>query len=98
MRKKLLFIIVLFLWGIGVFAKSNVRIDPDSIPFAPAVNYEVGQSPTSVFCADLDGDSDLDLAVTNYSVHSNSVSILMNKGDGTFQDTVNYYAGREPLS
>ncbi|MGB3092519.1 MAG: C25 family cysteine peptidase, partial [Candidatus Zixiibacteriota bacterium] len=51
--------------------------------FAPAVNYEAGDSPYSVFCADLDGDSDMDLAVANAG--SDNVSILKNIGDGTFQ-------------
>ena len=50
------------------------QLNPDSIPFAPAVDYDVGGSPSSVFCADLDGDNDLDLAVAN--LVGNNVSIL----------------------
>jgi PKD repeat protein len=50
----------------------------DSIPFAPAANYGTGTEPFSVFCADLDGDGDLDLAVANFG--SNNVSILKNNG------------------
>jgi hypothetical protein len=68
----------------------------DSIPFPPAVNYGAGDSPRSVFCADLDGDTDLDLAVANN--YSNNVSILENNGDGTFQTKVNYGAGDGPWS
>ena len=68
----------------------------DSIPFAPAVNYEVGHFPNSVFCADLDGDSDLDLAVANDG--SDSVSILKNNGDGTFEFDSNYAVGNAPQS
>jgi len=64
--------------------------------FAPAVNYATGNQAYSVFCADLDGDGDLDLAVANTG--SNSVSILMNYGDGTFQDAVNYGVGDAPVS
>jgi hypothetical protein len=62
--------------------------------FAPAVNYEVGGDPGSVFCADLDGDGDLDLAVANRG--SNTVSILKNNGDGTFQSKVDYAVGSYP--
>jgi len=64
--------------------------------FAPAVNYGVGDEPQSVFCADLDGDSDLDLAAVNGT--SNDVSILKNNGDGTFQSAVNYGTGNGPWS
>jgi hypothetical protein len=73
----------------------------DSIPFTRAVNYDVGNHPWSVFCADLDGDEDLDLAVANqgtwpYSIRS--VSVLKNNGDGTFQTKVDYLAGYGPRS
>jgi outer membrane protein assembly factor BamB len=64
--------------------------------FAPAVNYGTEANPYSVFCADLDGDNDLDLTVTNSG--SGNVSILMNNGDGSFQSAVNYEAGDTPYS
>ena len=59
--------------------------------FQTKVNYPAGDCPYSLFCADLDGDSDLDLAVAN--AYSNNVSILKNNGDGTFEVPVNYDAG-----
>jgi hypothetical protein len=68
----------------------------DSIPFASAVNYGTGHAPRCVFCADLDGDGDLDLAVANLG--SNNVSILKNNGDGTFQPEVTYNTGGSPYS
>jgi hypothetical protein len=61
-----------------------------------AVNYDAGDEPFSVFCADLDGDTDLDLAVANN--WSDNVSILKNNGDGTFQTKVNYGTGDYPTS
>ena len=76
--------------------RNIMPLPPDSIPFAPAVNYGAGDSPRSVFCADLDGDSDLDLAVANS--YGDNVSILENNGDGTFEDTVNYAVGDGPWS
>ncbi|HEX9913042.1 MAG TPA: FG-GAP-like repeat-containing protein, partial [candidate division Zixibacteria bacterium] len=64
--------------------------------FDTRIDYGAGDDPYSVFCADLDGDTDLDLAVANYN--SGNVSILKNNGDGTFQDTVNYGVGDYPQS
>ncbi|MGB2698585.1 MAG: FG-GAP-like repeat-containing protein, partial [Candidatus Zixiibacteriota bacterium] len=75
---------------------SSPLLNPDPIPFAPAVNYAAGDRPYSVFCADLDGDSDLDMAVTNAT--SDNVSILRNNGDGTFQPKVDYATGDWPYS
>jgi hypothetical protein len=62
--------------------------------FAPAVNYAAGNGPQSVFCADLDDDNDLDLAVADY--WSNNVSVLKNSGDGTFYLDGNYAVGNHP--
>jgi hypothetical protein len=72
--------------------------NPFDISFAAPVNYDVGSEPYSIFCADLDGDNDLDLAVTNSDYYDSRVSILMNNGDGTFADTVNYGVGYSPKS
>ena len=62
--------------------------------FEARIDYWAGDGPRSVFCADLDGDTDLDLAVANY--YSDNVSILKNNGDGTYQSAVNYGAGNYP--
>jgi 6-phosphogluconolactonase (cycloisomerase 2 family) len=79
------------------FLIRNIKpLSPDSIPFAPAVNYGAGDRPSSVFCADLDGDTYLDLAVANYN--TDNVSILKNNRDGTFKTAVNYGAEDYPSS
>jgi hypothetical protein len=85
-------------WGSGTYDDyATIKyIQYDSIPFAPAVNYGAGNQPISVFCADLDGDLDVDLATVNQN--SDSVSILKNNGDGTFQTKVDYGAGIYPYS
>jgi len=59
-----------------------------------AVNYGVGHGPRSVFCADLDCDTDLDLSAAG----SAGVTILKNNGDGTFQTKVDYDAGEQHYS
>ncbi len=65
------------------------------ISFAPKVDYPVRIQPRSVFSADLDGDGDNDLAVANAD---NTVSVLLNNGDGTFAAKVDYGAGFHPVS
>src|SRR5262249_14715706 len=64
--------------------------------FAAAVNYAAGFSPRSLAVGDVDGDSDLDLAVTN--LYSGTVSVLRNQGDGTFAAAVSYPVGAYPIS
>jgi uncharacterized delta-60 repeat protein len=86
-------------WGEGAGGYNYATIkylQYDSIPFAPADNYATGDQPYSVFCADLDGDGDLDLVVVNSL--SNTASVLMNNGDGTFPAKVDYGVGDEPFS
>ncbi|MCK4625156.1 MAG: VCBS repeat-containing protein [Phycisphaerae bacterium] len=85
--------ILLTLSLVLAVAGSVSAVDP---LFAPAVNYEVGVHPRSVFSSDLDGDGDYDLAVANR--YSDNVSILLNNGDGTFQAAVNYAVGDGPFS
>ncbi len=64
--------------------------------FRPAVNYNAGSGPAFVAVGDFNGDGKADLAVANYN--TNNVSVLLGKGDGTFQAGVNYNAGSNPYS
>ena len=64
--------------------------------FGDKTEYYAEDAPVSAFCANLDGNSYPDLAVANY--WSDNVSILKNKGLGTFQTQVSYPAGSYPTS
>ncbi len=50
--------------------------------FLPAKKYATGSDSQGVVVADFNKDGKDDLAVTNYS--DNTVSVLLRKGDGTF--------------
>ncbi len=73
----------------------TTKVNGGSACFIPPVNYETGDRPLGVFCADLDGDGDVDLAVVNGL--RNTVSILKNNGDGTFQPKADYNTGANPV-
>jgi len=60
----------------------------DNLFYLGPFDYAVGDEPLRLFSADFDGDNDNDLAVSNIS--SNSISILLNNGDGTLSDAINY--------
>jgi hypothetical protein len=64
--------------------------------FLPAVSYPVGVNPHAVVTGDFNGDGKLDMAVANYS--SNTVSILLGKGDGTFQPAQNFATGPDQVA
>ena len=64
--------------------------------FDARIDYGVGNFPKSVFAADFDGDGDSDLAVANS--RTDSVSILINYGNGTYQAAVNYETENDPYS
>ncbi len=69
--------------------------------FAPGVDYTTGMFPSSVAAADLNGDGSIDLAVANSNLEGDpiddTVSVLLNQGDGTFAPKVDYRTGRTPF-
>ncbi len=60
----------------------------------PRADFPSGTGPVAVAAADFNGDGRLDLAVVNGT--SNTVSILLGKGDGTFQPPVDFATGSQP--
>jgi hypothetical protein len=82
-----------FGWTLAC-TKSEPYIPPDL--FYYFASYKVGKNPTTVTTVDLNHDSFTDLITTN--IASNTLSILLGNGDGTFQDHVQLHVCQEPRS
>lgn len=75
----------------GLLVFMTLAASASTVQFKPAQSYAVGTNPTSVAVGDLNGDDKPDLAVLNSG--SNNVTILLGKGDGTFQCGGSFAAG-----
>lgn len=74
---------VLLNWGNGTFA--------------PFVGYPTDPSPVFVEIADLDGDQHPDLVTVSPGTGLDTMSVLMNNGDGTFAPRVSYSGFHGPF-
>jgi hypothetical protein len=71
------------------------RLTTGFIPSSTALNpITVGSTPVSVVVADVNGEGNLDLVVSNKS--SKTVSVLLGNGDGTFGPQKTYAVGTAP--
>jgi hypothetical protein len=64
------------------------------ISFVTSRDFPVGQIPSSVVVGDFNGDGKLDIVTGNQ--FSSTISVLLGKGDGTFQPVVTYAPGGSP--
>src|SRR3989344_1853343 len=62
--------------------------------FATKTDYAVGQNPTEVVAGDVNGDGKNDVVAVNSA--NNTFSVLMNNGNGTFANKVDYSATTSP--
>src|SRR5262245_47293895 len=67
-----------------------------AVTFNPAVNHGAGSVPFSLTVGDFNRDGRQDLAVANNG--SDTVSVLLGQGDGSFHSAVHYAAGFSPAS
>ncbi|MFA7466024.1 MAG: VCBS repeat-containing protein, partial [Parcubacteria group bacterium] len=74
----------------------DISLGAGSIFLNDKVDKATGNYPFSVAIGDINNDGWFDLAVVNYG--SNSVSILLNNGDGTFADKADKATGSNPFS
>jgi hypothetical protein len=66
--------------------------------FSAAVKYQVGGPPTALTVGDFTGDGKPDLATANGGFASNSVSLLVGRGDGTFSNFLMFAADQGPVA
>ena len=93
-RKTSLVSIVFLLWALNQAAVGA------TITFKPAVSYSVGTAPKAMAVEDFNSDGKVDLAIANTGDASTGndgdISILLGNGDGTFQTTRSFAAGKNP--
>jgi uncharacterized protein (TIGR03437 family) len=80
--------------GLAVFFLT-LRLCAQSVSFIAHSDLPLGFKPTSVVVGDFNGDGKPDLAVSSYS--PSSISVLLGKGDGSFQAPLGLDAGRTYL-
>ena len=85
----------------------NVQMGNGDGTFAAPTSYPAGHFPTDMTATDVDGDGDIDLAITNFDFFEaltgnfppeDGVHILLNRGDGSFQQGEIVSAGLGPNS
>ncbi len=64
--------------------------------FTTRVDIAVGDGPHDLFLADLNYDGYVDMVTANY--YGGSVSVILNKGGGSFADKVDYFIDANPRS
>jgi len=67
--------------------------------FEEAVRYSTGKKPISIAVGDFNGDGKPDIVVANSGQDGNGsypISVLMGKGDGTFQPAVHHLVSAQP--
>src|SRR5262249_52589849 len=71
------------------------RLEDRTVPsFFTSPTFAVGTTPVAQVTGDFNGDGKADLAVVNQG--SNTVSVLLGTGDGTFQPKTDYATGATP--
>ncbi|MCP2731166.1 FG-GAP repeat domain-containing protein, partial [Limnofasciculus baicalensis] len=82
--------------GIIVKWSAPARVSA-SVPvsYATAINFPAGIDADCVAIGDFNGDSKLDLAVTNW--FDNNVSVLLGNGNGSFGAATNFPVGTNPV-
>jgi hypothetical protein len=77
--------------GQGTFTLEFTNLDQFATPLNTNLLFPAGRGPSQEAVADLNGDGKPDLVVSD--AQANTVSVLLNNGDGTFQAPRQYAVG-----
>jgi hypothetical protein len=80
----------------SIAASATIQVTATAALFAPQAVYSTGRKPYSVAVGDLNRDGIPDLVTANFD--SNTISVLLGKGDGTFQPASDYSVGSNPVA
>src|SRR6266704_2040644 len=80
----------------ALFFSSTFPALAQTVSFNARRDFVVETNPISVAVGDFNGDGVQDLAVANFG--SNTVSVLLGNGDGTFRSALTVAAGAGPAS
>jgi len=82
----------------GIQLRAAMKASTQPIAFLPAQSFQTGSLPFNLVLADFNGDGILDMAVANSG--TDTVSVLIGNGDGTFTpaSTPTYTVGNEPVA
>jgi hypothetical protein len=83
----------LLLFGLACPALAQIPTFQAATTYStgPGSIYGFGSNPNGLVAADVNGDGKLDLLTANFN--TSVAAVLIGKGDGTFQDVVNYPIG-----
>ncbi len=71
-----------------------VRAATEHLTWSTTTEMETQRDPESLIAADVSGDGKLDVVVAN--LHAHSVSVILGRGDGTFQRHFDYQVDNSP--
>jgi YD repeat-containing protein len=81
-----------------LFQSSGASQNTGTVNFQPRIILSTGSSsaPTALAMGDVNGDSIADIVATKET--DNTVAVLLNNGDGSFQSAVTYAVGAKPVA
>jgi len=94
----------MFILSCGEERENSDPLPSDPLPactqssgtFSTAVIYDLPAKPYFIAAGDLNGNGRIDLVAVNYE--TNSYSVLLNNGDRSFAQPVEYPAGNQPMN
>jgi hypothetical protein len=91
-----LLVLILMISTIQFFIGNYKFTDIYSAELEGKIDYSVGDGPHAVDLKDLNGDGKNDIVTANY--YSDNISVLLNKGNGTYYNDILYEVDQNPRS